>query len=103
MDDQNLETIRNAVHTILPGSEIILFGSRAREDFRTDSDYDIMVVVPYEVDMKKKMTLGTKIRKLLVKHDIATDIIIQSQKEVEIKKDFLGTVVREAVRQGVKI
>ncbi len=103
MTDQNLEKIKKAVHTVLPESDIVLFGSRAREDSKTDSDYDIMVVVPFEIDIKEKMKLGTRIRKLLVSQNITTDVIVQSKKELTIKKDFLGSVVRHAVREGVKI
>ena len=103
MTDQNLEKIKKAVYTILPESEIILFGSRAREEFRDDSDYDIMVVVPFEIDVKEKMKLNSKMRKLLAKNKIDVDVTIQSQKELEIKKDLLGHVASYAMKEGVKI
>jgi predicted nucleotidyltransferase len=36
------ETIKNAVIQELSNSKVILFGSRARGDFRENSDYDIL-------------------------------------------------------------
>ena len=46
----NLEKIKNIIIEEADPVKIILFGSRARGDYREDSDYDIMVLVnaPYK-------------------------------------------------------
>lgn len=42
-----LEKIRElAIQILPPGSKITLFGSRARQTHRIDSDYDIHILVP---------------------------------------------------------
>jgi len=40
-----LKAIENTVHSIEPDARVILFGSRARGDSGTDSDWDILVIV----------------------------------------------------------
>ena len=47
-----LEVIKRLARSIEPESEIILFGSRARGDERADSDWDIIILVPYQVTLK---------------------------------------------------
>ena len=45
-----LAQCREAVWAVVPGAEVILYGSRARGDARTDSDYDLLVLVAGEMD-----------------------------------------------------
>ena len=44
LKDKILVQIRSAVLELLPGSKIILFGSRARNDADDSSDYDLLVI-----------------------------------------------------------
>jgi len=48
-----LEKVKNAVKQIEPSAEIILYGSRAREDFHEGSDWDFLILVDGEVDDKR--------------------------------------------------
>jgi len=48
-----LEKVKNAVKLIEPSAEIILYGSRAREDFHEGSDWDFLILVDGEVDDKR--------------------------------------------------
>ena len=43
--DELIEKIKRTVHDTEPEAEIILYGSRSREDARTESDWDILVLV----------------------------------------------------------
>ena len=52
---QILEAIKSTAANVLPeGSRIRLFGSRARGDYREDSDWDIHILIPGY----KKLTLA---------------------------------------------
>lgn len=46
-----IDRIRSAVHAEMPGARIVLFGSRARDDWRPDSDFDVWVDVTWEDDV----------------------------------------------------
>jgi predicted nucleotidyltransferase len=58
LQDPLLEKLTENVKISLGNNlkKIILFGSRARGDFQTDSDYDILVLVnEYHQDIRKKL------------------------------------------------
>ena len=47
-----IEAIRNKANEILPkGSQVALYGSRARGDYRQDSDWNIHVLIPGETKL----------------------------------------------------
>lgn len=48
-----LDKVKKAVRRIEPSAEIILYGSRARDDFHEGSDWDFLILVDGEVDDKR--------------------------------------------------
>lgn len=48
------QLIRLNIKEIDPEAEIILYGSRARGDERSDSDWDILVLTDYPIDNNKE-------------------------------------------------
>jgi len=83
--------------------KIILFGSRARGDFKPESDWDVLVIARNNLSIKEKMVYSKKVRENLAKLGIDCDIIIKSEKEVESSKKMFGSVVREAMREGMPL
>ncbi len=49
--------IKQAVRAVEPDAEIILYGSRARGDARTDSDWDLLVLVEGPVDPEREKSI----------------------------------------------
>ena len=43
--DSVLDLIRTTIRTAEPDAQIILYGSRARGDYRDDSDWDVIVIL----------------------------------------------------------
>jgi predicted nucleotidyltransferase len=84
-------------------AKIILFGSRAKGDFRERSDYDILVIVRVFLTIKEKMRLTGLLRKELAKIGIDADIIIKSQDELDYYKEKIGSVVKSALKEGVAL
>jgi uncharacterized protein len=99
--NQIIETIKSTAHEYLPDAEVMLFGSRARNDERSDSDYDILLVTKTSLTPKEKLPLRTKIRKALLSLGIRSDILIQSQSEVDQKKNLPGHIVRRILREAI--
>ena len=53
--------IKKSVKEIEPQSEVILYGSRARGDEREDSDWDLLILVPYPVEIKEEQKFRHKL------------------------------------------
>lgn len=98
-----LESIKVTVQYFIPGAEARLFGSRARKDFDSDSDYDILVITEGVLSPNEKFPLKTAIRKELLKTGIRSDIIIQSKKEIEVKKNLPGHIIRNILKESIMI
>jgi predicted nucleotidyltransferase len=82
---------------------IILFGSRARGDFRENSDWDLLIVVSNELDLKDKREISKEIRIKLAEIFIPCDVLIKSAGEIDYYYNFIGTTTREALKEGVEI
>jgi uncharacterized protein len=76
---------------------IILFGSRATDLARPDSDYDLLIVLP-KVENKRQTTI--QIRRALNGSLASKDIIVTTPDEIAIKGNTLGLVLRPALRTG---
>jgi predicted nucleotidyltransferase len=84
----------------LEAEKIILFGSRARGDYKKDSDWDILLVIKQEITQQLKDELFRSITEKLSHYLIPCDLIIKSVKGLEFYKNFYGTVTYEALKEG---
>jgi uncharacterized protein len=100
-DKEIIKIIKQTSHEYLPDAEVFLFGSRARKNASSDSDYDILLITNVELLPKDKLPIRTKIRKSLLITGIRSDILIQSKTEVEIKKNLPGHIVRKILSEAI--
>lgn len=85
--------------------EIILFGSRAREDYKEHSDWDIFIVLNEEIDLQKKKKIWYSIyKKLHQKFPFSSfDIILKSKSMYENEKKVVNTLANEVYREGIPL
>jgi predicted nucleotidyltransferase len=100
-NDQIIDIIKKTAHEYLPDAEVLLFGSHARNEASSDSDYDILIISKTELSPKEKLPLRTKIRKSLLLIGIRSDILIQSSLEVDKKKKLPGHILRKILREAI--
>ena len=77
--------------------KIILFGSRARGDYKEDSDWDILIVTKERLDWKKRKAFWLEIVRSLPLH---IDLIIVDRDLYETKAKYVGNVAYEAKIEG---
>lgn len=76
---------------------IILFGSQARGDAGSDSDVDLLVVMPVEGSKRDK-----RLEIYGALHDIVVplDVIVTTPEDFAWRKDIVGTIEYPATREG---
>jgi len=77
--------------------KVILFGSCARGDAGSDSDVDLMVVMPVSGSKLDKIV---EIRGILDSFRVPKDVIVVTPDEFDDYADIIGTIVRPAVKEG---
>jgi uncharacterized protein len=97
----SLQQIKGITQQVIPSSTVILFGSRARSDSSSDSDYDFMVVTKDLLNMAEKRKYKSILRTKLAKQKIPVDVLIETEQDVEIKKNISGHIVREVMKDGI--
>lgn len=102
-NDTVVEIIKRTAHEYLPDAEVLLFGSHARNDAYSESDYDILLIIDTELSIKEKLPIRTKIRKSLLQIGIRSDILIQSKLEVAKKKNLPGHIVRKILKEAITL
>ena len=99
------DIIRLIIEETIPYfKEIFLFGSRARNNSRMDSDFDILVIVDAKgVARRHLIELGAEVRRRCAKAGIDIDIIVRDREYAMCMKDFPGNIISEALSYGVQI
>ena len=80
-----LEKIKLQIAELEPEAKVILFGSRARGDARDDSDWDLLILVPYEVDLTDEQRFRHKLFDLELEFGQAISTMVYQQSEWENK------------------
>ena len=80
--------------------KIILFGSRARGDYRTDSDYDFLIITDRRDNNIKDNILEICVD-MLNKYDILVSFILYDEKDWVNKKNF--PIGLNIVKEGIEL
>jgi len=93
--------IRQTINSVDPNAEVILYGSRARGDERSDSDWDILVLTNYAMDLMIEKEFRDKIYDLELETDESFSLFIYSKDEWQTKQSitpFYQNVTREGIQ-----
>lgn len=78
---------------------VVLFGSYARGEAREDSDVDLLVVVDCPGPRGRRS--APIIRALAEQFTLPIDVIVRSREDVDRYRHSAGTLVAEAMKEGV--
>ena len=98
------DAIRRAVESCLPGSRVLLFGSRARGDNDYNSDYDLLIITPTTFTPKEKIYWSTRIDHAIIDAILVpVDLLLNSEEEVRQKLELPGHIMQTAIREGIAL
>lgn len=80
-----------------PDAKVILFGSRARGEGRSDSDLDLLVIEP---ELKSRRAEFVRLREALGDLGVPIDLIVVPASHVDEWGHFEGTMLNDALRDG---
>jgi len=90
--DEMVTRIRGAIRL----DKIVLFGSRAREEARPDSDFDLLIVAPATLPRWQRTP---PLYRLLAGLGVPKDIVWWTPEEIEewrgVRSHFISTALRE--------
>ena len=76
-----LRSIKESVHEIEPQAEVILFGSRARNEASDESDWDILILVPYPVNLGEEQKFRHKLFDIELEYGQAISTFVYSKSD----------------------
>ena len=83
--------------------KIILFGSRAKGDFKQDSDWDLMIVTDRNLSFLEKRKIIAEMQRRLAKLKIPNDIILKSEQQFDTMKKYVGCMSYYASKEGLQV
>ncbi len=95
------QLIRHYINAIDPKADVILYGSRARGDERPDSDWDILVLTDYSVDLITERKFRDKLYDLELETGEPLSIFVYSKNDWQTKQritPFYENVTQEGIR-----
>lgn len=92
-----VEAGRTLARSASSPARVVLFGSRARNEHRADSDLDFLVI---EEHVESKLDEMILLRDALADLDVPVDIVVMSRAEAEDRRERPGSLVRRALAEG---
>lgn len=96
------KTIKEEVNKIAQGSDVILFGSRARDDFKKNSDWDFLILLKQSKSIRLEKE---KIQERLYEIELDTGEVISSI--VHLKSEWenrsVMPIYQTVKKEGIRI
>ena len=108
IENENIKDIKREILEVLDevgvsASRIILFGSRARGDSTSQSDWDFLIISGEDVSREEKRKIAHRVRRRLAESYLTCDVIVKSEQEVEERRNSIGSVVKGVMEEGLPI
>lgn len=100
IDSELMRVVRAIVASVRPDG-VILFGSRARGDFRTDSDFDLAILASDGVARRRVAMRAYESLAAVADRSVAVDIVVLTPSIIAAERDLTGSIARAVSREGV--
>jgi predicted nucleotidyltransferase len=96
--------IRETVQFCLPGSRVLLFGSRARGEQDGHSDFDLLIITPSTFSPQEKIEWSSRLDRAIVKAiNAPVDLLLNSDEEIRQKQQLPGHIIRSVMKEGMAL
>ena len=103
MQKEILSKVKEAVMKLEPSVEVILYGSRSRDDYRDYSDWDFLILVDGKVDTKRTDAIRNALYEIELNTDQIISSIVRSRQEWNSPKYSVVPLRRNVEREGIRI
>ena len=96
-----LKQVKERIHRIDPDAKIFLFGSRARDDFRNDSDWDFLILTEKQISQELKNKISDSLFEAELDIDQVLTSIVQN---VTIWEKYSNTpIYRNIINDSIEL
>jgi predicted nucleotidyltransferase len=106
--DKNIETAKTIINEEIEKAgykvdRIILFGSRARGDYKEGSDWDFFVLIDKNIFKEDLKIILRNIRRRMAVNSISNDIVIKSKETYKNQINDVGFLSYYVNKEGVSL
>ncbi|MFZ9567204.1 MAG: nucleotidyltransferase domain-containing protein [Vulcanococcus sp.] len=99
--EERLPAMVAVIQQTIPGSEVRLFGSRARGEATADSDLDLLITAPDSwIETHHRFEVLNTLWDQLAQSDVSLDLLLYSRSECEVRCHWRSHVIGRAYREG---
>jgi predicted nucleotidyltransferase len=100
--EERLSGMATAIRQLIPAAEVRLFGSRARGEAGPESDVDLLITAPDDwLASRDRFALLPDLCGAVAQPDLSVDLVLHSTSEAARRAKQPGSLVQEAIRNGV--
>lgn len=101
--EELLQRVKQTVHESEPGAEVILYGSRARQDAGPDSDWDFLVLVEGPVSDARADALRHQLYEIEWESGEVLSVVVRSRQEWQSPRYRAMPFRQNVERDGVAL
>ena len=103
MREEILRKVKEVILKLEPSAEVILYGSRARDDYREYSDWDFLILLDGKIDTKRTDRIRYALYEIELDTDQIISSIVRSRQEWNSPRYSVVPLRRNVEREGIHI
>jgi len=103
MNEEIIKRVKDAILNLEPSAEVILYGSRARNDYREYSDWDFLVLVDGPVDTARTDRIRRSLFEIELDADQIISSIIRSRQEWNSPRYSVVPLLKNIELEGIRL
>ncbi len=95
--------VKEEILKLEPSAEVILYGSRSRNDYRDDSDWDFLILLDGQVDAKRTDKIRSVLYEIELDSEQIISSIVRSRVEWNSPKYSVIPLHKNVEREGIRL